>query len=334
MVTCLQNIASPAKVPDQREECHPPGMPQGRTGPLRVCMTFPPRRHAAGRGYAFALPPAAPGPRGAAKSLPAAAAIPSEHPAHASRHRVPTRPCQQPGARPCRSTVALPPPPASRRPSPLRRSRPWPCCRSSPTAWPPCPANWVRWAGDCSPRRGGGLAHLPAPAAAVPRQVPARIRRQPGGGRRPGRVRPAARAAALRRWAWPPASLLQPLPALAGESAAPGDELKQWRPGSELAPLARRVRELCHPGRPARRRNRRTAGPAAEPVRPAAGKPGRAAGRRQLAAWAGRGGARPAGRPPGPGDAGSHPPGCCANWSTSRACSSRASPNRRRRCAR
>ncbi|MBO9717392.1 MAG: diguanylate cyclase [Pseudoxanthomonas sp.] len=42
------------------------------------------------------------------------------------------------------------------------------------------------------------------------------------------------------------ASLLQPLPVLAGESSALGVELKQWRPGSELAPLARRVRELCH----------------------------------------------------------------------------------------
>ena len=42
------------------------------------------------------------------------------------------------------------------------------------------------------------------------------------------------------------ASLLQPLPALAGESTALGSELKQWRPGSDLAPLALRVRELCH----------------------------------------------------------------------------------------
>ncbi|WP_372016355.1 GGDEF domain-containing protein [Pseudoxanthomonas sp. 10H] len=42
------------------------------------------------------------------------------------------------------------------------------------------------------------------------------------------------------------ASLLQPLPALADESSALGSELKAWRPGSELAPLARRVRELCH----------------------------------------------------------------------------------------
>jgi diguanylate cyclase (GGDEF)-like protein len=42
------------------------------------------------------------------------------------------------------------------------------------------------------------------------------------------------------------ASLLQPLPALADESSALGSELKQWRPGVELAPLARRVRELCH----------------------------------------------------------------------------------------
>ncbi|KAF1687366.1 GGDEF domain-containing protein [Pseudoxanthomonas broegbernensis] len=42
------------------------------------------------------------------------------------------------------------------------------------------------------------------------------------------------------------ASLLQPLPALADESSALGSELKQWQPGKELAPLARRVRELCH----------------------------------------------------------------------------------------
>lgn len=42
------------------------------------------------------------------------------------------------------------------------------------------------------------------------------------------------------------ASLLQPLPALADESSALGTELRQWRPGSDLAPLARRVRELCH----------------------------------------------------------------------------------------
>jgi len=42
------------------------------------------------------------------------------------------------------------------------------------------------------------------------------------------------------------ASLLQPLPALADESTALGTELKQWRPGGDLAPLARRVRELCH----------------------------------------------------------------------------------------
>jgi diguanylate cyclase len=42
------------------------------------------------------------------------------------------------------------------------------------------------------------------------------------------------------------ASLLQPLPALADESSALGTELKEWRPGTDLAPLARRVRELCH----------------------------------------------------------------------------------------
>ncbi len=42
------------------------------------------------------------------------------------------------------------------------------------------------------------------------------------------------------------ASLLQPLPALADESSALGGELKRWQPGQELAPLARRVRELCH----------------------------------------------------------------------------------------
>ena len=42
------------------------------------------------------------------------------------------------------------------------------------------------------------------------------------------------------------ASLLQPLPQLADESAALGTDLKQWQPGKDLAPLARRVRELCH----------------------------------------------------------------------------------------
>src|SRR5690606_5003276 len=42
------------------------------------------------------------------------------------------------------------------------------------------------------------------------------------------------------------ASLLQPLPTLADESSALGGELKRWQPGQELAPLARRVRELCH----------------------------------------------------------------------------------------
>lgn len=42
------------------------------------------------------------------------------------------------------------------------------------------------------------------------------------------------------------ASLLQPLPALADESSALGTALKQWRPGNDLSPLARRVRELCH----------------------------------------------------------------------------------------
>jgi len=42
------------------------------------------------------------------------------------------------------------------------------------------------------------------------------------------------------------ASLLDPLPALADESAALGEALRQWRPGTDLAPLARRVRELCH----------------------------------------------------------------------------------------
>jgi len=42
------------------------------------------------------------------------------------------------------------------------------------------------------------------------------------------------------------ASLLQPLPALADESSALATELKQWRPGRDLSPLARRVRELCH----------------------------------------------------------------------------------------
>ncbi|MCR6686635.1 diguanylate cyclase [Pseudoxanthomonas sp.] len=42
------------------------------------------------------------------------------------------------------------------------------------------------------------------------------------------------------------ASLLQPLPQLADESTALGTALKQWQPGKDLAPLARRVRELCH----------------------------------------------------------------------------------------
>jgi diguanylate cyclase len=42
------------------------------------------------------------------------------------------------------------------------------------------------------------------------------------------------------------ASLLQPLPSLADESNALAGELKQWQPGKDLSPLARRVRELCH----------------------------------------------------------------------------------------
>ncbi len=42
------------------------------------------------------------------------------------------------------------------------------------------------------------------------------------------------------------ASLLQPLPALAQEAGELGEALRQWRSGTDLDPLARRVRELCH----------------------------------------------------------------------------------------
>lgn len=42
------------------------------------------------------------------------------------------------------------------------------------------------------------------------------------------------------------ASLLRPLPELADESAAVAAELRRWAPGSDLAPLAARLRELCH----------------------------------------------------------------------------------------
>src|SRR5690606_7621089 len=42
------------------------------------------------------------------------------------------------------------------------------------------------------------------------------------------------------------ASLLRPMPALADESSALAGELKRWAPGASLAPLAARLRELCH----------------------------------------------------------------------------------------
>lgn len=42
------------------------------------------------------------------------------------------------------------------------------------------------------------------------------------------------------------ASLLEPVPELARESAALAEALRRWRPGDDLAALARRARELCH----------------------------------------------------------------------------------------
>ncbi|MBD9369693.1 GGDEF domain-containing protein [Xanthomonas sp. XNM01] len=42
------------------------------------------------------------------------------------------------------------------------------------------------------------------------------------------------------------ASLLHPLPALADEAGDLGEAVRQWRTGTDLEPLARRIRELCH----------------------------------------------------------------------------------------